>query len=200
MICGQCLIDKHSSHGDFKYASDVIGVHLLELKQILPDMEKAIDSGKMCLVDVKAESVKLRESLNETVSSVNTYFAGLRDILNTKESAILTKIYSQAKKKEKRIQQHATALEQAVDAMTKTKLTVEDTIVRRAEEIDVLLEENQLRGKYCMLALRVATRLLNFGFVVRRVKLVNIYISLYSLGQKFNLANTDLRRKELTQI
>lgn len=147
MICGQCLIDKHSSHGNFKYASEVIGVHLLGLKQILPNMEEAIAGGKMCLEDAKEDSVKLKESLNETVSSVNAYFAGLRDILNSRESTVLNKIRSQAKKKEKKIQKHASAIEQAVDAMTKTRLTVEDTVDRRAEEIDVLLEENQLRGK-----------------------------------------------------
>ena len=147
VICGQCLIDKHATHGGAKYASEVIGMHLHELKEILPDIEKVLGKGEKCLEHVKAESGRLNESLSDTVSSVSSYFTQLHTILKSKESVVLAKVTSHAKKKERRIQKHEAALEEAMEAMKKAKLTVEDTVDRRGEEIDVLLEENQLRGE-----------------------------------------------------
>lgn len=147
VICGQCLIDKHSVHGGCKYASEVLGVHVMGLKQILPQMEEAISNGERSLLDVQAESEKLQTSLHQSVSKVSDYFSSLREILSTKESSIVAKMHSQAKRKEKRIQSHAATLGLAVDAMKKTKLTVEDVTDRQAGEIDVLLEENALRAR-----------------------------------------------------
>ena len=50
MICGQCLIDEHKTHGGVKYASDVLGVHISELQKILPIMEGVLESGENALL------------------------------------------------------------------------------------------------------------------------------------------------------
>jgi hypothetical protein len=122
-------------------------VHLLKLKEILPNVEEAIDNGGKCLEDMKVVSERLEESLDETVTSVNKYFTTLIDTLKAREGIVLAKVRAQAKRRNKKILKHVSSMEQAIDVAKKTKLTMEDSIERKAEEIDVLLEENHLRGR-----------------------------------------------------
>ena len=55
----------------------MIGMHLLELKQVLPKMEGDIDSSEKNLLKMKMASNMLRESLAGGISSVNSYFSRL---------------------------------------------------------------------------------------------------------------------------
>ena len=134
-------------HGTIKYASEVIGSYVMELKQVLPSIEAAVDHSESSILDVKAEANKLDVSLRESVQSVDNYFANLHAILDNKKEEVLGSMAKQAKGKGKIIQKHISDLEVAVDVLKKTKLTVEDTIERQSEEIDLLLEEYELRGR-----------------------------------------------------
>lgn len=146
-ICGQCMLDSHRVHGSVRYASEVLKLHVMELKGLLPNTEDAILIGEKSLRDMRAESGKLADTLKEGVVSVNAYFADLREILNSRENDLLSTVRARAKKKEKKIKKHVAALEDAIEAMKKTKLTLEDTVERKAQDITVLLEEKRLRSR-----------------------------------------------------
>ena len=146
-ICGQCMLDDHRVHGRVTYASEVLKLHIMELRSLLPTTEDAILLGEESLLDMRAESGKLADALNISVISVSEYFAELRKILDDRENELLSAVRAQAKKKEKKIRERVAALEDAIDAMRKAKMTLEDTVDRKAKDITVLLEEKRLRGR-----------------------------------------------------
>ncbi len=114
---------------------------------MLPTVEEVIEAGESSLLGMKAQSNTLRDSLSENLSSVDAYFASLQAILNDRKKSILHSMTSQANWQERIIQRRVVALDLGIDAMKKTKLTVEDTIETRSEDIKVLLEENRLRSR-----------------------------------------------------
>ena len=146
-ICGQCMLDDHRVHGRVTYASEVLKLRITELRSLLPNMEEVILLSEESLQDMRAESGKLANALEQGVVSVNAYFAELRKILEDRENDLLNAVRARAKKKEKKINKHVAALENAINAMRKTKMTLEDTVDRKAKDIAVLLEEKRLRGR-----------------------------------------------------
>lgn len=147
LICGKCMLEEHRIHGNVKYASEVLATHVADLKKIIPDAEDVISSGEKAILGLKSNSEKLNDTLNERVSSVNSYFTSLREILDAKEKDIVGGIKTHAKRKEKQIQRCVGTLQQAVENMTKSKMVLEDAVSRRSNECSVLQEESQIRSR-----------------------------------------------------
>lgn len=147
MICGQCMLNDHRIHGTVKYANEVLDSHVQELREILPDAVSAIVSGEDMLQDLKSETVTLNDEFSESSLVVKSYFETLHNILWEKENDIMNVMKSRAKKKERRLLKRMKALNQAVEAMKKSKMTLEDALDNRSSEIGILLEEKQLRAR-----------------------------------------------------
>ena len=147
MICGQCMLDDHRIHGTVKYANEVLNSHVQELREILPAAESAIVSGEDMLQSLKSETATLNDELSESNSVVKSYFETLHNILWEKEKEIMSGIKTRAKKKERRLQKRMKALNRAVEGMKRSKMTLEDALENRANEIGILLEENQLKAR-----------------------------------------------------
>ena len=147
MICGQCMLDDHRIHGTVKYASEVLDEHIQEMQEILPDAEGVIVSGQNTLQGLKSEISKLNDELSKGITGVNSYFQTLYKILQEKENDIVSGIRAKAKKREKRLLKRMKALNQAVEGMKKSKMTLEYALENRSKEIGILLEEGQLRAR-----------------------------------------------------
>ena len=147
LICGQCMLDEHRIHGNVKYASEVLALHVAELKLIIPDAEEVITSGKEAIMRLLTGSKQLNDTVTERVTNVSMYFANLRDILDGREKEVLQSINTHAKRKEKQISRSVNTLQQAVENMTKSKMVLEDAVTRRAKECSVLQEEAHIRAR-----------------------------------------------------
>ena len=147
LICGQCMIDSHRIHGEVKYATDILEKHVLNLKEILPDMDKVAMRGQSTLKKLQSEPEKLMVALGVGISEAQSYFNGLREILQEREKLVVDRMKLQARRREKLIQKHSSALAQALEGVEKSKQTLEDVVERRSGEVSVLMEEERLRSR-----------------------------------------------------
>ncbi len=141
------MLDDHRVHGNVKYAAEVLEEHVQELQKIIPDADNVIVSGEDMLLSMKSEALTLNEELSEGISTLSSYFEMLHNILQDREREILSGMKSRAKKKEKRLMKHIKALDQAVEGMKRSKMTLEDAVENRSSKVGILLEENQLRAR-----------------------------------------------------
>ena len=141
------MLDDHRVHGNVKFASEVLDDHVQDLQKIIPDADSIVASGEGMLLSLKSEIVALNDELTEGTSTVNSYFELLHNILREREKDILSGMKSKAKKKEKRLQKRIKALHQAVEGMKKSKMTLEEAVETRSNQVGILLEENQLRAR-----------------------------------------------------
>ena len=145
VICGQCMIEKHRIHGDVKYACEVLEQHVMDLKSLIPDMEKVIINGVVMLNSLKADLKMLDTDLDNGLSGVHSYFASIREILDDKEREIVIGMKTQVQRKEKLSQKCIARLCEALEGVEKSKLVLEDTVDRKANDIILLLKEKELR-------------------------------------------------------
>ena len=146
MICGQCMLDDHRIHGNVKFANTILKEHVQELQKIIPDADNVIVSGEDMILSLKSEVQILNDELTGGASVVSSYFEMLHSILQEREKDILSGMKSRAKKKERRLQKHTMALNQAIKGLKRSKMTLEDAVENRSNEVGILMEENQLRA------------------------------------------------------
>ena len=147
LICGQCMLDDHRIHGNVKYASDVLGSHVQELCELLPNADEAIVNGEDMLESLKSEIKRLNNDLGVGAANLGSYFQTLHKILQEREQSILNEMKAAANKKEKRLVKRIRALNQAVDSMKKSKMTLEDAVENRSNEVGILMEESRLKAR-----------------------------------------------------
>lgn len=144
VICGKCMIEEHRIHGEVKYATEVLEHHVTELKNIIVDAEKMTINGEVMLKSLMENSSVLDNALDNELTGVQSYFANIHEILNGKEEEIIIGMKTQANRKGKLIQKHFADITRALKGVEKSKQVFEDTVDKKAMDINLLLEEKQL--------------------------------------------------------
>ena len=147
VICGQCMIDEHRIHGEVRYVSEILDSHVVELRNLLPELKKVTTEGEATVRGVKDNSKKLETVLEAETSRVHSYFSSIRDILKEKEEDIVSEMKSTAKKKEKLSQKHVSRLSNALEEVEKCRQIVEDTVERKAKDPSLLQAEPHIRAR-----------------------------------------------------
>ena len=147
LICGQCMISEHRPHGDINYAVSVLPLHIKRLRKHLPVANSVVSQGCSAIDSLKTSETEMQQRNTERVAEVERYFAEMHRHLEEREREILESFQGEVRSKSKLIAKRRHALQEFIENVRKSMLSIEDVAERRVDDIRVLIEEDSIKGR-----------------------------------------------------
>ena len=147
LVCGHCIVDVHRMHNDIKSASDVLQVRIKSLKKSTAPVNTLLTKANSTLRRLRAEEVSIQKAAEEDMSQVQTYFSHLRNLLEEREKTVCRKIQNHTRRQQEIIANHKQVVDNSMEDVHRSKLTIEDIVQRRQDDVRVLVEERNIKEK-----------------------------------------------------
>lgn len=147
LICGQCMISEHRAHGQINYAVNVLSLHIKLLRKQLPAAKSVVAQGLSAIETIKTHESELKQRDEERVAEVEQYFAEIHHLLEEREREILDSFQGELRHKMKLLAKRRHILQDSIESVRKSMLSIEDVAERRADDIRVLIEEDSVKGR-----------------------------------------------------
>lgn len=147
LICGQCMISEHRAHGQINYAVNVLALHINLLRKHLPAAKSVVAQGLSALGTIKTHESELKQRDEERVAEVEQYFAEMHHLLEEREREILDSFQGELRHKMKVLAKRRHILQESIESVRKSMLSIEDVAERRADDIRVLIEEDSVKAR-----------------------------------------------------
>ena len=147
LVCGQCVVDVHRMHKEIKNADQVLHDRIKSLSKCTAPVPTLLTRANSTLRRLRAEEHSIQKAAEEDTSHVQTYFSELRSILEEREKTVCRKIQKHTRRQQEVIDHHKQVLHNSMEDVHRSKLTIEDVIERRKDDVRVLVEERNLKEK-----------------------------------------------------
>ena len=99
LVCGQCMLDEHRTHGKVGYAKEFLASHLEALGSLPTLGNSALANGQRALDSFQANVDSLRRRGQENADSVHAYFGRLHQLLAEREKQLVGRVQREVEEK-----------------------------------------------------------------------------------------------------
>ena len=126
--------------------SEILAQCSQALKELIPDANEALKSGKASLNAMQKQSDSLVQQGTEISQGIDAYFRKLRDLLKKREEELKQEVAEQVETKCLQIERNSFALENSMDDIQEFIQNVEK--VTQNESLELLLKEKRLKSEF----------------------------------------------------
>ena len=146
LVCGQCMLDEHRTHGNVGYAKEFLAVRLEALGGLITLGNSATANGQRALSSFNADVENVKRQGNENADFVHAYFNRLRQLLGVREKQLVGRVHREVEEKVEAIARRKQVVQESMESIHKCVQSIENIFEVRKGDIKILEEETPLRS------------------------------------------------------
>lgn len=146
LVCGQCMLDEHRTHGTVGYAEEFLASRLEDFARLSTLGNSAVANGQRALDSFQAEVDELRRRGQENVDSVRTYFGRLRQLLADREKQLVGRVQREVEEKAEAVARRKQVVQESMENIQKCVHSIQNIIEKRKLDVRILEEKTPLKS------------------------------------------------------